>query len=31
LTTTGFGTTRRNGEQESAEKMLTVLDDGATS
>ena len=31
VTTTGFGTTRRNAEQESAEKMLTVLDDGATS
>jgi ribonuclease-3 len=31
LTTTGFGTTRRNAEQESAEKMLTELDDGATS
>jgi ribonuclease-3 len=31
LTSTGFGTTRRNAEQESAEKMLSSLTDVATS
>ncbi|MGI9272912.1 MAG: ribonuclease III [Woeseiaceae bacterium] len=31
LTTTGFGTTRRNAEQESAEKMLAALTETAAS